>query len=79
MIKTDGIGWRCPTNDAGEGFGFNESGMEHFAGDPFSALAREITQNTNDAVQVSPAFFCNLRPFKFRSQISQIGTSSLRS
>ena len=56
MIKTDGIGWRCPTNDAGEGFGFNESGMEHFAGDPFSALAREITQNTNDAVQVSPAF-----------------------
>ena len=50
------IGWRCPTNDAGEGFGFNESGMELFAGDPFSAIAREITQNTNDAVKVSPAF-----------------------
>lgn len=50
------IGWRCPTNDAGEGFGFNESGMEYFSGDPFSAIAREITQNTNDAVKEHPAY-----------------------
>lgn len=56
MTKAIDVGWRCPTNNAGEGFGFNESGMEHFTGDPFSAIAREITQNTNDAVQVSPAF-----------------------
>ena len=56
MSKKMKIGWRSPTNDAGEGFGFNESGMELFAGDPFSAIAREITQNTNDAVEVSPAF-----------------------
>jgi hypothetical protein len=56
MTNDDQIGWRCPTNEAGEGFGFNESGMEHFAGNPFSAIAREITQNTNDAKKSSPAF-----------------------
>ena len=56
MAKVPSIGWRCPTNEAGEGFGFNESGMEHFAGDPFSAIAREITQNTNDAKKSNPAF-----------------------
>lgn len=50
------IGWRCPVNDAGEGFGFNESGIEHFTGNPFSAIAREITQNTNDATEIRPAF-----------------------
>lgn len=55
-MKATNIGWRCPNNNAGEGFGFNESGMEHFAGDPFSAIAREITQNTNDAGSVKPAF-----------------------
>ena len=56
MVKCSDIGWRCPLNQAGEGFGFNESGMEHFAGDPFSAIAREITQNTNDAKKSKPAF-----------------------
>jgi hypothetical protein len=56
MSKKVSVGWRCPTNEAGEGFGFNESGMEHFAGDPFSAIAREITQNTNDAKKSNPAY-----------------------
>ena len=56
MKKNKNVGWRCPTNDAGEGFGFNDSGIEHFAGNPFSAIARELTQNTNDATEISPAF-----------------------
>ena len=56
MTKKVDVGWRCPKNEAGEGFGFNESGIEHFAGDPYSAIAREITQNTNDAVSEAPAF-----------------------
>ena len=57
MTKGSKLGWRCPENSADEWLGFNESGIEHFNGDPFSAIAREITQNTNDARRSgNPAF-----------------------
>jgi hypothetical protein len=54
-MKTEkAIGWRFPENDAGEWHGFNDSGLEHFRGNPFTNLAREILQNSIDAEAASP-------------------------
>lgn len=48
MIKTT-IGWRHPIDEAGQWDGPNDSGIEHFRGDPLWSLAREICQNSLDA------------------------------
>jgi hypothetical protein len=47
--KENSYGWASPPDYADQWFGFNDSGIEHFTGDPYSALARETAQNTNDA------------------------------
>lgn len=44
------IGWNFPLNHGGEKEGFNNSGIEHFKGVPYDALAREIIQNSLDAI-----------------------------
>jgi hypothetical protein len=75
--KAKKVGWQSPENSAGEWLGFNESGIEHFNGDPYSAIAREVTQNTNDArldgrpaflrfayVEITPAQFPDVDEFK---------------
>lgn len=51
------IGWSHPIDHADQWDGFNESGMQHFAGNPIRHLAREVIQNaidahTNDSVVV---------------------------
>jgi len=43
------IGWNFPSNGGGVIAGFNDSGIETFAGQPFESLAREIIQNSLDA------------------------------
>lgn len=43
------IGWHFPDNGGGQVAGFNDSGIETFAGQPFESLAREIIQNSLDA------------------------------
>jgi hypothetical protein len=43
------IGWRHPIDDADQWDGFNEPGIEHFAGSPIRHLAREVNQNACDA------------------------------
>lgn len=43
------IGWRHPTDDSDQWDGFNEPGIEHFAGSPVRHLAREVIQNACDA------------------------------
>ena len=43
------IGWRFPSADDGAEAGFNDSGIETYAGRPFENLAREIIQNSLDA------------------------------
>jgi len=48
------IDWKFPTNDAGEWHGFNDAGLEHFRGNPFTNLAREILQNSIDAEMAYP-------------------------
>ncbi len=46
---THSIGWNFPSNGGGQESGFNDSGIETFAGQPFESLAREIIQNSLDA------------------------------
>ncbi|QBZ82369.1 XRE family transcriptional regulator [Hydrogenovibrio crunogenus] len=43
------IGWFHPVDEADQWDGFNDSGIEHFRGEPLSNLAREIIQNAMDA------------------------------
>jgi hypothetical protein len=46
MVPT---GFEFPRDDSGQWDGFNEPGIEHFSGNPFEHLGREVTQNTLDA------------------------------
>ena len=48
------IGWQFPLDLAGQWQGFNDPGIEHFRGNPFGGLAREIIQNSLDAPHGSP-------------------------
>lgn len=45
------IGFEFPRDASQQWDGFNEPGMEHFAGSPFRSLGREGTQNTCDAAK----------------------------
>lgn len=42
--------WRFPVNNDSQETGLNDGGMEHFLGTPIKSLAREICQNSLDAV-----------------------------
>lgn len=46
--ETD-IGWHHPVDESDQWDGFNEPGIEHFAGSPIRHLAREVNQNSVDA------------------------------
>jgi hypothetical protein len=43
------IGWQHPVDTSDQWDGFNEPGIEHFAGSPIRHLAREVNQNALDA------------------------------
>ena len=43
--------WRFPSNNNGQLIGISESGVETFKGTPIKSLAREICQNSIDAVK----------------------------
>ena len=45
------IGWNFPLNNYGQITGISEAGIETFKGTPFKSLAREICQNSLDAVK----------------------------
>lgn len=45
------IGWHHPIDDSDQWDGFNEPGIEHFAGNPVRHLAREVHQNACDALE----------------------------
>jgi hypothetical protein len=51
---TNNLGWEFPVDPADQWRGFNDPGIEHFRGDPFGNLAREILQNSLDAATGSP-------------------------
>jgi hypothetical protein len=46
---TESIGFRFPYDQSDQWDGFNDSGIEHFSGDPYVHLGREVVQNTLDA------------------------------
>lgn len=47
-METD-IGWLHPIDQSDQWDGFNEPGIEHFAGNPITHLAREVNQNSYDS------------------------------
>ncbi len=46
---TSSIGWNHPIDESDQWDGFNDSGIEHFAGRPVPYLAREVNQNSYDS------------------------------
>lgn len=48
------IGWQHPVDESDQWDGFNEPGIEHFAGSPMTHLAREVHQNAADAAEQYP-------------------------
>lgn len=44
------IGWIHPVDDSDQWDGFNDPGIEHFSGSPTRNLAREVNQNSLDAI-----------------------------
>jgi hypothetical protein len=49
------LGFEFPADVAGTWDGFNDPGIEHFSGNPFEHLGREVLQNAVDATATSPA------------------------
>jgi hypothetical protein len=45
------IGFKFPYDQSDQWDGFNDSGIEHFSGNPYVHLGREVVQNTIDARQ----------------------------
>lgn len=45
----ESIGWHHPQDESDQWDGFNEPGIEHFAGSPIRHLAREVNQNSLDS------------------------------
>ena len=48
------VGWEFPIDGGDQWQGFNDPGIEHFRGNPFGSLARELIQNSLDAASGSP-------------------------
>jgi hypothetical protein len=48
---TTNIGWNHPVDQSDQWDGFNEPGIEHFAGSPIHHLAREVNQNSFDSAE----------------------------
>lgn len=51
----DDVGFEFPVDTADEWSGFNDPGMEHFSGNPYVHVGKEVPQNTIDALQQVPA------------------------
>ena len=49
MTSLVNVGWNHPVDESDQWDGFNEPGIEHFAGSPIQHLAREVNQNAVDA------------------------------
>lgn len=49
------VGFEFPIDPADQWDGFNDPGIEHFTGEPYAALGREVPQNVVDAVETPPA------------------------
>jgi hypothetical protein len=62
------VKWNFPCNNSGEIHGLNNSGIETFLGTPYKSLAREICQNSLDAV------FDETKPVVVEFVLSEVDT-----
>jgi hypothetical protein len=69
---TQSIGFRFPYDQSDQWDGFNDSGIEHFSGDPYVHLGREVVQNTLDARPEGTS-----APAHIMIQVIEIPTSSI--
>ena len=53
-MNSDEIGWYHPVDESNQWDGFNDPGIETFAGKPIRSLAREVIQNALDAKDSIP-------------------------
>jgi uncharacterized membrane protein YgcG len=51
-MMSSNIGWWHPVDESDQWDGFNDPGIEHFAGSPIRHLAREVHQNASDASEI---------------------------
>lgn len=51
----DEVGFEFPVDLADQWSGFNDPGMEHFSGNPYVHVGKEVPQNTIDALRLDPA------------------------
>ena len=70
------ITWRHPIDPADQWEGFNDPGMQHFAGDPIQNLAREVIQNSLDAT-LDPSKPVCVKFTEFDIQVSEIPGSEV--
>ena len=66
------LGWNFPSSGGGMEGGFNDSGIETFAGTPFESLAREIIQNSLDA----RASLASVKPVVVSFQLEEIDSEN---
>ena len=70
MKKDEKIGWSFPSSGGGMEGGFNDPGIETFAGTPFEGLAREVIQNSLDA----RASLASVKPVVVSFQVEKINS-----
>src|SRR4051812_21695121 len=66
------VGFVFPLDQSDQWAGFNDSGMEHFSGNPYVHLGREVVQNTIDARPKG-----NVAPARIFVQLINVPTSSI--
>jgi hypothetical protein len=69
---TQSVGFRFPYDQSDQWDGFNDSGIEHFSGNPYVHLGREVVQNTIDARQEATS-----APAHIIIQVIEASTSSI--
>lgn len=55
--------WKFPSTNGGQEYGFNDEGIEHFKSNPVKSLAREICQNSLDAVDGEQTVIVDFQQF----------------
>jgi hypothetical protein len=69
---TQSVGFWFPYDSSDQWDGFNDSGIEHFSGNPYVHLGREVVQNTIDARQEATS-----APAHIIIQVIEASTSSI--
>src|SRR6266481_7455679 len=66
------VGFRFPYDQSDQWDGFSDSGIEHFSGNPYVHLGREVVQNTIDARQEATS-----APAHIIIQVIEVATNSI--